>query len=59
MSCILILLDQAGIFQIDNAYATLTLPGDIIEAVCYTGPDGSQEQTVHMRLMEILFNCKA
>ena len=31
-------------FPIDNAYATLTLPGDITEAVCYTGPDGSQQQ---------------
>lgn len=31
-------------FPIDNAYATLTLPGDITEAVCYTGPDGSEEQ---------------
>ena len=31
-------------FPIDNASATVTLPGNITEAVCYTGPDGSKEQ---------------
>ncbi len=31
-------------FPIDNASATITMPGSIQEVVCYTGPDGSKEQ---------------
>jgi uncharacterized membrane protein YgcG len=31
-------------FPIENASATLTLPVDVIETICYTGGDGSKEQ---------------
>jgi len=37
---------------IDNAQATISVPGNIIEAVCYTGVDGSTEKDCNMDIGE-------
>ncbi len=43
---------------IDNAYAEITLPGSIQEAVCYTGPDGSQEHNCTYEIRENILAVK-
>ena len=43
---------------IEDASATLTLPANVSEAICYTGPDGSDEQDCNIEFEENVVNVK-